>query len=624
MNDRDTLKDHRREVKIFKNRIVLAAFCLVLLTGLLLSRLFVLQVVQYEELSTKSDENRIHLKPIPPTRGLIYDTHGILLADNKPSFNLSLIKERIKDLDTTVRDLASLINISEEEVQGFYKRLRKRRAPYEPVPLKHGLTEEEIAIISVNEQRFTGVEIEAQLVRFYPQAEPFAHAVGYVGKINERELKRLDPQKYSGMRSIGKIGVERFYEEDLLGQVGYQEVETNARGRVLRVLNQQDPQPGVNLTLYLDSYLQQVSYEALAGKRGAIVAIEPKTGGILAMVSQPSYDPNLFVSGIPYKTYSVLRDHPDRPLYNRASLGEYPPASTIKPMLALAALDLGVREPSFKIFDPGYYKLPNKPRLYRNWKRGGHGWVNLERAVYVSNDTYFYDLALNMGIDDLHDYLTKFGLGKRTAMDVAEQRPGLIPSREWKEGVKGVPWFPGETLISGIGQGYMLSTPLQLATATAVIANRGKWIQPKLLKSASGEIKRELPTAPESIEVSNPAYWDFVNESMRKVVHDPRGTANYRIGKDLQYTMAGKTGTAQVVGIKQNERYDAKKLKKIHHDHGLFIAFAPIENPQIAIAVIVENGGGGSSAAAPVARKVLDAYLLPKLAEQRLAVSKSE
>ncbi|WP_163835460.1 penicillin-binding protein 2 [Spartinivicinus ruber] len=624
MYDRDTLKDHRREVKIFKNRIILAAFCLVLLTGLLISRLFFLQVIQFEELSTKSDENRIHLKPIPPTRGLIYDTHGLLLADNKPSFNLSLIKERIKDLDDTVKELVKLIDISEEEVKGFYKRLHKRRAPYEPVPLKHDLTEEEIAIISVNEQRFSGVEIEAQLVRYYPQTEPFAHVVGYVGKINERELKKLDPQQYSGMRSIGKIGIERFYEEDLLGQVGYQEVETNARGRVLRVLNQQDPKPGVNLTLYLDSYLQQICYEALAGKKGAIVAIEPKTGGILAMVSQPSYDPNLFVSGIPYNTYSALRDHPDRPLYNRASLGEYPPASTIKPMLALAALDLGVREPSYKIFDPGYYKLPNKPRLYRNWKRGGHGWVNLERAVYVSNDTYFYDLALNMGIDDLHDYLTKFGLGQRTAMDVAEQRPGLIPSREWKQGVKGVPWFPGETLISGIGQGYMLATPLQLATATAVVANKGKWIQPRLLKSASGEIKRELPTAPESIKVSNPAYWDFVNESMRKVVHDPRGTANYRIGKDLQYTMAGKTGTAQVVGIKQNERYDAKKLKKIHHDHGLFIAFAPIENPQIAIAVVVENGGGGSSAAAPVARQVLDAYLLPKLAEQRLAASKPE
>lgn len=623
MIDRDTLKDHRREVKIFKTRIILATFCLVILTGLLLSRLFFLQVVQYEELSTKSDENRIHLKPIPPTRGLIYDTHGLLLADNKPSFNLSLIKERIKDLDATVRDLAQLINIPEEDAQGFYKRLRKKRAPYEPVPLKHGLTEEEIAIISVNEQRFSGVEIEAQLVRYYPQSVPFAHTVGYVGKINERELKKLDPQKYSGMRSIGKIGIERFYESDLLGQVGFQEVETNARGRVLRVLHQQDPQPGVNLTLYLDSYLQQVAFETLAGKRGAIVAIEPKTGGILAMVSQPSYDPNLFVTGIPYKTYSGLRDHPDRPLYNRASLGEYPPASTIKPMLALAALDLGVTIPSNRIFDPGYYKLPNERRLYRNWKRGGHGWVNLERAVYVSNDTYFYDLALKMGIDDLHDYLTKFGLGKRTAMDVAEQRPGLLPSREWKEGAKGVPWFPGETIISGIGQGYMLATPLQLATAMAVLANKGNWIRPKLLKSASAKIKRELPVDPEPILVSNPSYWDFVDEAMRKVVHDPRGTASYKIGKDLQYTIAGKTGTAQVVGIKQNERYDAKKLKKIHHDHGLFVAFAPIENPQIAIAVVVENGGG-SSAAVPLARKVLDAYLLPRLAEQRLAVSKPE
>ncbi|WP_051311112.1 penicillin-binding protein 2 [Zooshikella ganghwensis] len=625
MTDSVTFKDHSKEIRIFNSRILKASIILVILTGILISRLFYLQVVEHEKYSTQSDENRIHLQYIPPIRGLIYDTNGLLLADNKPSFNLTLTPERIADLEKTFKDINQIIPIQPEEIAQFKKRLRnKPRKPFESVPLKFRLTEEEIARISVNEHLMAGVEVEADLIRYYPQGDIYTHTIGYVQNINDQEQKKLDEKKYKGVSTIGKIGIERFYEEQLLGKVGYREVEVNARGRVLRVLDQKEPIPGTNLTLYLDTELQKISIEALDGQSGAIVALDPKTGGILAMVSEPSYDPNPFVRGIGFKAYAALLNDPARPLYNRASSGEYPPASTIKPFLAIAGLNTGSVTPANQVFDPGWYRLPNQKRLYRNWKRGGHGWVNLERAVVVSNDTYFYDLALKLGIDTMHDYLQRFGIGIRTALDVGEQRPGLMPSREWKMGVRNLPWFPGETVITGIGQGFMKATPLQLAAATAVLANKGKWIYPRLLKSSTSPIELK-PTHPmKDIEVNNPEYWTQVYEAMRKVVHDRSGTAHYRIGKDIPYLMAGKTGTAQVVGIKQNERYDASKLAKKHHDHGLFIGFAPLDDPQIAIAVIVENGGGGSSAAAPVARKILDAYLIPRLQKQAVEQAKKQ
>ncbi|MBU2713283.1 penicillin-binding protein 2 [Zooshikella harenae] len=623
MTDSVTFKDHSKENRIFNSRILKAVIILVILTGILISRIFYLQVVEHEKYSTQSDENRIHLQYIPPIRGLIYDTNGLLLADNKPSFNLTLTLERIPDLEKALKDIQQIVPIQPEEIAQFKKRLRnKPRKPFESVPLKFRLTEEEIARISVNEHLMPGVEVEADLIRFYPQGEIYTHTIGYVRRINDQEQKSLDDKKYKGVTTIGKIGIERFYEEHLLGQVGYREVEVNARGRVLRVLDQKEPIPGTDLTLYLDTELQKNAIEALGGQRGAVVALDPKTGGILAMVSEPSYDPNPFVRGIGFKAYAALLNDPARPLYNRASSGEYPPASTIKPFVAIAGLNTETVTPANRVFDPGWYRLPNQKRLYRNWKRGGHGWVNLERAIVVSNDTYFYDLALKLGIDNLHDYLQRFGLGIRTALDVGEQRPGLMPSREWKMGVRNLPWFPGETVITGIGQGFMKATPLQLATATAVLANKGKWVYPQLLKSSTNPIELVPDQPMKDIVVNSPEYWKLVYEAMRKVVHDRSGTAHYRIGRDIPYTMAGKTGTAQVVGIKQNERYDASKLSKIHHDHGLFIGFAPIDDPQIAIAVVVENGGGGSSAAAPVARKILDAYLIPRLEKQAIEQAK--
>ncbi len=611
------LKDHISESRIFNARLLFCFLGVAFLMGMLVVRMINLQVVQHAQWSTKSDENRIHLQPLPPTRGLIYDTNGEMLAENKPSYTLVLVKERITDLDASIELLRELLPITDEQVAKYKQQTRQSR-PFEEVPLKYRLTEAEIARVAVNEHRLPGVEVLAQLVRFYPKGEMFAHTLGYVGSINERELSRLDVSLYSGTRTIGKIGIEKFYETELLGKAGYQEVETNARGRVLRVIHRKDPAPGSDITLYLDSELQQVVIDALGDRRGAVVAIDPKTGGILAMVSTPAYDPNLFVTGITSKDYNKLREDERRPLYNRASLGEYPPASTIKPMIAIAGLDTGVTNLEYTIFDPGWYQLPGEERRYRNWKRGGHGKVNLQWAVMLSNDTYFYDLALKLGIDNLHQYLSGFGLGRRVGLDVSEERPGLMPSREWKQGARGLPWYPGETLITGIGQGFMLATPLQLAASTAVIANRGHWIRPRLLKDSAPQIAASEKPPIDDVVLRQEGIWDFAIEAMRRVVHHPRGTAHYRIGRKLEYQFAGKTGTAQVVGIKQDEKYDAEKLSERNRDHGLFVGFAPVEDPRIAIAVVIENGGGGSSSAAPVARQVLDYYLLPRINDDNL------
>lgn len=601
------LKDYQQESRLVRSRFIWAALLLLLLTLTLIARVYYLQVILHEKLATKSDENRIHLQALAPTRGLITDAEGRLLAENLPSYNLSLTRERVSDLDGTLALLQQLLKIDEDSTRRFRKRIRSRR-PFEPVVLKFGLNEREIALVAVNQYRLPGVEVQAQLVRHYPFGSALAHSVGFVGRINDRELARVNPDEYAGMDVIGKIGLERFYESKLLGQVGYQEVETDASGRVLRVLKREVPLPGADLQLYLNMDLQRVAVDALAGRRGALIALDPKTGGVLAMASTPGFDPNLFVTGISTKDYSALREDYDRPLYNRASMGEYPPASTIKPMMAFAALDSTTVNSSYRIFDPGYFQLPNDPHRYRNWKRIGHGWVDLQKAMMFSNDTYFYGVAVKMGIDTIHDYMSRFGLGKRTGLDIHEERPGLMPSREWKRGARGRPWYPGETVIAGIGQGYMLATPLQLASATAVIANRGQPVQPQLVR-AINEQSVELEPIP-ALATHSKKSWDFITESMRRVVHDPKGTAYWSVGVKVKgYQMAGKTGTAQVVGIAQDAKYDAEALAERHRDHGLFTSFAPVKDPQIVVAVIVENGGG-SSAAAPVAKAVTDAWLL--------------
>ena len=611
------LKDHERDARLVRRRAVVGAIFVLLLTGVLVARMFYLQVIQYEHHSTLAENNRIHVQPLPPTRGLIYDRHGVIIADNRPSFSLTVSRERAGDWRAVLDTIVQVLELGEEERALFEKRVRQGRRPFEPVPILFELTEEQIARVAVNQFRLPGVEVVAQLVRHYPQGEHFAHSVGYVGRINEQELKKLDPVDYSGTHHIGKTGAEKFYEDVLHGQVGYEEVETNARGRVLRVLKHTDPVPGKDIHLHLDLQLQQAAEAALAGRRGAVIAIEPATGGVLAMVSQPSFNPNLFVTGIGFKDYAALRDSIDRPLYNRVLRGLYPPGSTVKPQVALAGLDAGVINSATRVYDPGYYQLPGNSHKYRNWNRSGDGWVDLNLALARSNDTYFYDLAIKLGIDRLHQYMSAFGLGQRVSLDLFEEASGLMPSREWKRINRRQGWFPGETVITGIGQGYMLTTPLQLAQATALIANRGKWVRPRLLKDADGLSPEQLMAAelleeretPPDIVAHSPRYWDQVTRGMVEVVHGARGTA-HKLGLGSPYLIAGKSGTAQVVAIRQGEKYDRNKVRERHRDHALFVAFAPAHDPKIAVAVMVENGESGSGVAGPVAKQVLDAWLL--------------
>ena len=602
------LKDHEKDARLVRRRVVVGACVVVALICVLIARLYFLQVMQYEYHSTLSENNRVHVQPIPPTRGLIFDRNGVVIADNRPSFSLSMTRERSGDWPQVLDTIVQVLELTPDDRALFEKRMKQGRRPFEPVPILFELNEEQIARIAVNQFRLPGVEVVAQLVRHYPQGAHFAHSVGYMGRINEKELKTLDPVNYSGTHHIGKTGIERFYEAELHGQVGYEEVETNARGRVLRVLKRTDPIPGKDIVLSLDIKLQEAAEEALAGRRGAVVALNPMTGEVLAMVSQPSFDPNLFVTGISFKAYAELRDSIDRPLFNRILRGLYPPGSTIKPAVAIAGLDSGVITAGSRVYDPGYYQLPNYDHKYRNWNRTGDGYVDLDTAIMRSNDTYFYDLAHKLGIDRLSTYMNQFGIGQKVSLDMFEESAGLMPSRDWKRATRRQAWFPGETLILGIGQGYMQSTPLQLAQATALIASKGKWIRPHLAKTIEG-VPPVDPNPMPDIVLRDPSSWAKVNHGMQQVVHGARGTARVA-GVGAQYLIAGKSGTAQVVAIKQGEKYDRSKVQERHRDHALFVGFAPANNPQITVSVMIENGEAGSRVASPVVRKVMDAWLL--------------
>jgi len=564
------LKDHEKDARLVRNRVVVGAVAIMLLICVLIARLYYLQIIQYDYHSTLSENNRVHVQPIPPTRGLIFDRNGVIIADNRPSFSLSMTRERAGNWQEVLDNIVEVLELTPDDRALFEKRMRQGRRPFEPVPILFELNEEQIARVAVNQFRLPGVEVVAQLVRHYPQGAHFAHSVGYVGRINEKELKVLDPVNYSGTHHIGKTGIERFYEDDLHGQVGYEEVETNARGRVLRVLKRTDPKPGKDIVLSLDIKLQEAAEAALGGRRGAVVALDPRTGEVLAMVSQPSFDPNLFVTGISFKAYAELRDSIDRPLFNRVLRGLYPPGSTIKPAVAIAGLDSGVVNAGSRVFDPGYYQLPNYDHKYRNWNRSGDGWVDLDTAIMRSNDTYFYDLAHKMGIDRLSGYMNKFGIGQKVALDMFEESAGLMPSREWKRATRRQAWFPGETLILGIGQGYMQATPLQLAQATALIANKGVWNRPHLARTIEGQPPVD-PNPMENIVLRDKSDWAKVTHGMEQVMHNARGTAR-KAAAGAQYRIAGKSGTAQVVAIKQGEKYDRNKLQERHRDHALFVA----------------------------------------------------
>jgi len=602
------IKDHEKETRLVNKRLIACALFVFAISCALVVRLYILQVVEYDYHSTISENNRVHVLPIPPTRGLIYDRNGVLLADNRPSYNLNITRERATNVNQELDEVINLLHLPAEDRTVFDKAMKQSRHPFTPVTLFYELTEEQIAVLAVNEFRLPGLDVEPQFVRHYPLGAHFAHSIGYVGRINEKESKTLDSVEYRGTQSIGKTGIERFYEAQLHGHVGYEEVETNAQGRVLRVLKHTDPVPGKNIVLSLDVKLQAAAEAALGDRRGSVVALDPSTGEVLAMVSNPSFDPNLFVTGISSKEYSALRDSIDRPLFNRVLRGLYAPGSTIKPEVAIAGLDTGVVTPQTRVFDPGYYQLPDFDHKYRNWNHSGDGWVDMDAAIMRSNDTYFYDLAHKLGIDRLHDYMAMFGLGEKVSLDMFEESPGLMPSQAWKRATRRQAWFPGETVILGIGQGYMQVTPLQLAQATALIANKGVWNRPHLAKTVDGVAPVDEHPMP-NILLKNPRDWDQVNHGMQMVMHDARGIAR-AAAAGAQYRIAGKSGTAQVVAIKQGERYNREKTLERHRDNALFVGFAPAEHPKIAISVMIENGEAGGRVAGPVVRQIMDAWLL--------------
>ncbi|HEX8590394.1 penicillin-binding protein 2 [Pseudomonas sp.] len=608
MPDPIPLKDHEKETRLVNKRLIACAVFVAMLSVALVCRMYFLQVTEFAYHSTISENNRVHVLPIPPERGLIFDRNGVILADNRPSFNLTMTRERAGDWHAVIDTLMQILNLPDEDRIIFDKAMKNSPHRFVPVTLLYELTEEQIALLAVNQFRLPGLDVEAQFVRHYPLAEHFAHSIGYVGRINEKEATQLDQVEYRGTQSIGKTGVERFYESELHGHVGYEEVETNAQGRVLRVLKHTDPVAGKNITLSLDIKLQEAAEQALGDRRGSVVAIDPATGEVLAMVSKPSFDPNLFVTGISFKEYSALRDSVDRPLFNRVLRGLYAPGSTIKPEVAIAGLDSGVVTPSTRVFDPGYFQLPDFDHKYRNWNHSGDGWVDLNAAIMRSNDTYFYDLAHKLGIDRLHDYLTMFGIGQKVSLDMFEESAGLMPSKEWKRITRRQAWFPGETVILGIGQGYMQVTPLQLAQATTLIASKGIWHRPHLAKEIGGVSPVDEHPMP-NIVLRDAHEWDQVNNGMQAVMHDPRGIAR-AAAQGAQYRIAGKSGTAQVVAIKQGERYNRDKTLERHRDNALFVGFAPAANPKIVVAVMIENGEAGGRVAGPVVREILDAWLL--------------
>ncbi len=603
-----TVKNKLEESRLFINRIIAAFILILLLTSGLIVRLVYLQIVGHEHYATLAKDNSIKIEPLVPTRGIIYDRRGKVLADNTQSFSLELIPEQIKDLDDTLQRLQKLLNISDEKIDQYQKQ-RKRQKRFTSTPLLISMNDEEIAKFAVVRPYFPGVDIQARLVRHYPYADLASHVVGYVGRINEAEMKSLPIAEYRGSTHVGKIGIENTYETELHGKTGYAEIETNVQARAINTVNSVPPIPGDNLYLTLDIDLQKTAFDALDKYNGAVVAIEIKTGGVLVFASRPGFDPNPFVIGIANDAYQALQSSENQPLYNRALRGLYPPGSTVKPFIALAGLEFNAISAEHQLFCPGYYQLPNVSHHYRDWKKGGHGSVNMTEAITESCDVYFYSLASTLGIDRMHSFLQHFGFGEKSGIDLSGEKTGLLPSKEWKRQQHNQSWYPGETLITGIGQGYLQVTPIQLAKATATLANKGKIVTPFLVKNSvnteDSEPEKVTPTDNITIKSEN---INTIISAMINVIHDPHGTAK-GISKNINYQIAGKTGTAQVFNIKQDAKYNENDIDFKLRDHALFISFAPADDPKIAIAVIVENGGHGGSVAAPIAGQVIKQYL---------------
>ena len=607
-------KNQDHESSLISRRIHMSVFIIFILISMVVSRIFYLTILKNTHYSTLSQSNRVKIIPTPPIRGLIYSRDGVILAENKSTFSLIVIPEKINNINETIAKLKKIILIEDGDIEKFKKSLNKKRK-FEKITLRLKLSKEEVARFSVNRHRYPGVDVVVRLNRYYPLGAKLVHAIGYVGRIDDEDIKSIDKSNYSGTTHIGKLGIEKSYESLLHGHVGYQQVEVNAQGRVIRVLEKVAPKPGENIHLTIDLSLQQIAIDELKNKRGAIVAMDPKNGDVLALVSSPGYDPNKFVNGIDSKSYDLLLASKDKPLINRAIQGKYPPGSTFKPFMGLVGLENGTRNNTDESWCPGWFTLKGNKHQYRDWKKQGHGHTDLHKAIMESCDVYFYTLAYDLGIDRIYEGMSRFGFGQKTGIDIGGEKQALMPSRSWKREVLGEAWFPGETLILGIGQGYALVTPLQLAKAMATFANRGHIIRPRLVSGTSNSITNEAHDLPNhsknKIVLSNSAYWNDVIRSMKDVVHDVRGTAWFS-GKDAEYNFAGKTGTAQVIGIAQDENYKKEEIAEEFQDHALFIGFAPVEAPRIVIAIIVENGGGGSKVAAPIARKMFDDFMKKK------------
>ncbi len=614
MAKQKTIKNFIKETRLFQRRLVVIAVITVILCVLLIVRLFYLQIMQHDLYTTLSRQNQFNLIPIEANRGLIYDRNGVLLAENIPIFSLEITPERIKNLQQTIAELQKIIEISPYDITQFQKSLKQRR-PFQPAPLKMRLTDNEVAKFYVDQYRFPGVSVNAHLMRYYPLGSVMTPVLGYVGRISEQDVQNIDTENYAGSNYIGKTGIEKHYESILHGTVGYKQIEIDASGRIIRTVKRIPTIPGENLYLTIDSNLQIAATQALGDISGAVVVIQPKTGQVLALVSNPSYDPNQFVNGISPDDFKKLQNEEGHPLYNRATRGQFPIASTIKPYMAITGLNYGVITPTFTIHDPGWFMLPGVSHVWHDWQEHGHGIVNVSKAVTQSCDTFMYTLGVKLGIDRIYQMLSQFGYGHKTGIDLDDELPGLLPTPAWKEKTYGAPWFEGDTVSASIGQGYMLTTPLQMAQAISIVANRGGHYRPYLLmkiRKPDGTVMVEQPTQEPSVVLTDPSIWDLIIKAMQAVVSDPSGTA-YRYWQGIPYTAAAKTGTAQLFHKTTPGKVNQALLPKNLRNHSLFVIFAPVDKPQIAVAVVAENS---LTPASVIARKVLDYYFITEHHEQ--------
>ncbi|WP_287817332.1 penicillin-binding protein 2 [Idiomarina sp.] len=613
MRQRTHIRDHDTEAAVFARRVLVAMVIVVAAFVALASNMYHLQVSEHNELQTRSNDNRIKLLPLAPNRGLIYDRNGVLLAENTPIYSLDVTPEEIDDLDTTLSQLQKLLSFPDTTIDRFYRNLKNQRR-FNNVPLLDDLNEQQLAIFAAQQHKYPGVSIEARLIRNYPHKELLTHAVGYVAKINRNDVEKLresgELPNYAASRTIGKLGIEKYYEKELHGEVGYQSVEVNNRGRAVRTLSIEAPTPGQDIVLELDLELQRKAAELLGEQRGSIILMDATTGGILSMTSTPSYDPNWFVNGISVKQYQSLLNSTQSPLLNRVTQGAYPPASTVKPQIGLLGLEDGTITEKTRIWDPGWFEIKGVDRRYRDWLAWGHGWVDVETAITESCDTFYYDLALKLGVDKISSFMEQFGFGQKTGIDLHEEVSALMPSRGWKRARFGQPWYAGETLSVGIGQSYWTATPMQLAVATAMVANKGEHLVPRLLKGKiqDGEFEEALITHREPLKLKDSNNWEIITKAMRNVNMEQKGTAQSAF-KDAPYSSAGKTGTAQVRSLGQEEEYNAEDIAERYRDNAMYVGYAPADDPKVIVVVTIENSlGGGGSVAAPVARKMLDLW----------------